>query len=244
MKMAQLILATGARQIARYQSGWPMFFTLVSSFSRETDFTKFVSEEIASARSRHNSRRRRIPMPARLRHRARCNRTEARAGIIALLSCCLVRLSNEGLALFMRLSHFLRESGEVSAVVPRWRAAQIRRISVGMSEAAAKHCFSLCSTKQPFQIQNLSNCHATQRTGPTDEPLRIDRKRYRLRSHQICRSCCTCTATRLASPPEDPDAAGDDCSFFAVSQQQWRACVRRVLPDWPAYCHPRLWIPD
>ena len=29
--------------------------------------------------------------------------------------------------------------------------------------------------------------------------------------------------------PEDPDALGDDSSFFAVTQQQWRACVRRML---------------
>ena len=29
--------------------------------------------------------------------------------------------------------------------------------------------------------------------------------------------------------PEDPDTHGDDSSFFAVTQQQWRACVRRML---------------
>ena len=29
--------------------------------------------------------------------------------------------------------------------------------------------------------------------------------------------------------PEDTDAVGDDSSFFAVTQQQWRACVRRML---------------
>ena len=74
-----------------------VFFALLSSFSRETEFTKFVSEEIATARSRHNSRRRRLSMPASPRHRARCNRHNARAGIVALMSCCLVRLSNGGL---------------------------------------------------------------------------------------------------------------------------------------------------
>ena len=30
-------------------------------------------------------------------HRTRCNRHEARARIVALISCCLVRLSNGGL---------------------------------------------------------------------------------------------------------------------------------------------------
>ena len=29
--------------------------------------------------------------------------------------------------------------------------------------------------------------------------------------------------------PKDPDALGDDSSFFPVTQQQWRACVRRML---------------
>ena len=52
-------------------------------FSRETEFTKFVSEEIATARSRHASRRRRIPMPASLRRRERCKLHEAPAGIVA-----------------------------------------------------------------------------------------------------------------------------------------------------------------
>ena len=81
----------------RHQSGWPMFFALLSSFFRETGFTKFDSEEIVTARSRHNSRRRRIPMPVSPRHRARCNRHEERAGIAVLVSCCLVRLSNGSL---------------------------------------------------------------------------------------------------------------------------------------------------
>ena len=82
-----------ARRFLPFQSGRPMFFPLIHSFSRETEFTKFVSEENATARSRHASRRRRIPMP---RHRARCNRHEARAVTAALISCCLVRLSNGG----------------------------------------------------------------------------------------------------------------------------------------------------
>ena len=36
------------RQFPRHQSGSPVFLALVSSFSRETDFTKFVGEEIAT----------------------------------------------------------------------------------------------------------------------------------------------------------------------------------------------------
>ena len=45
---------------------------------------------------RHTSRRRLIPMPASPRHRARCDRHEARVRIVALMSCCLARLSNGG----------------------------------------------------------------------------------------------------------------------------------------------------
>ena len=48
-------------------------------------------------------------------------------------------------------------------------------------------------------------------------------------------SCCDSTITRLASRevhdfrnPEDPDALSDDSSSFAVTQQQWRACIRRM----------------
>ena len=53
-----------ARRFPPNQSGWPMFFALTSSFPRETEFTKFVSEEIATVRARHTSRRHRIPMLA------------------------------------------------------------------------------------------------------------------------------------------------------------------------------------
>ena len=44
------------------------------------------------------------------------------------------------------------------------------RCSAEMGEAAAKLCSSLYITEHPFQIQNLPIFHATQRTGPTDNP--------------------------------------------------------------------------
>ena len=73
-----------------------MFFALIS-FSGEKEFTTFVSDVIATASARHTSRRRQIPIVASPRHRARCDRHEARAGIVALIPCCLVRLSTGGL---------------------------------------------------------------------------------------------------------------------------------------------------
>ena len=72
-------------------------------------------------------------MPITLHHRARCDRHEARAGIVASISCCLVWLSNGGLGpldevalitlLKRSLSHLQRARSEVFAVVPLQRAA-------------------------------------------------------------------------------------------------------------------------
>ena len=68
-------------------------------------------------------------MPASPRRRACCNRHEARGGIVALVSCCLVRLSNGGLG-----------PPDETAVVPLWRAASTRRLSEVPSAALATHC--------------------------------------------------------------------------------------------------------
>ena len=165
----------------------------MTSFSRETDVTKFVSKEIAT----DTSRRRRIPMPASPRRRARCDRHEARAGNVALMSCCLVQLSNEVWAFLVKLSHYQRAQREVFAVVPLLRAAWIHWLSVVISEAAAKH-FSVCSTEHPFQIQNV-NFYRARELGLRTSHIGFDRKRNHLRSHQFPRSRRNCTITRLAS---------------------------------------------
>ena len=153
-----------------------------------TSFSRFVSSQfdrtinICMCQSLRNFSERRLRqlLPVTLqggvgsrcspRRRARCNRHEARAGIVALTPSCLVRLSNGGLG---------PPSEIVSLPACTWRsiccgAASANRLTrwfpVVISEAAAKHCFSLCSTEHPFQIQNLSIFHATQRTWPTDKP--------------------------------------------------------------------------
>ena len=96
--------------------------------------------------------------------------------------------------LLVRKNYYQCARSEVLALLPRWRAAWTRWLSVVISEAAAaKHSFSMCATEHPFQIQNLSIFHATQGTG-TSEATAKD-----LRSHQFPRSCCNCTVTRLAS---------------------------------------------
>ena len=67
--------------------------------------------------------------------------------------------------------------------------------------------------------------------------LRVSRKRHHLRSHQFSSRAAilpllgwfpACVAHVFCNP-EDPDALGDDSSFFAVTQQQWRAWFRRML---------------
>ena len=147
------------RRFPPNQSGWPMFFALMSSFSRETEFTTSASEEIATARSRHASKRRQIPMSTSPRRRARCNHHEAPAAIVALILCCLLRLSTGGsgpLGGIISLPECTQRSTHCGA----W----IRTLSVVTSEAAAMHCFMLCSTKHRSQIQNLSIFHSTQKT--------------------------------------------------------------------------------
>ena len=74
-----------------------MFFALISSLLENRVRKICQREDRHTARARHTSRRRRILTPASPRHRARCNRHEARAGIVALISGCLVQLSNGGL---------------------------------------------------------------------------------------------------------------------------------------------------
>ena len=197
-----------ARRFPPNQSGWPMFFAWISSFSREIEFTKCISEKIATARARHTSRRRQIPMLASPRHRARCNRHEARAGIVALVSCCLVRLSSGGLG----------PPDETALSSPACTQRSICRGTAlansldplafsGDKRDHSKALFSLCSTEHPLQIQNLSIFHATKRAAPTDE-----KPQRQPHMHQLPRSRCiprawrmTCailrTPTRLVTTP-------------------------------------------
>ena len=74
-----------------------LFLCIYFLFFNGNRVHKFVSEKIATVCARHTFRRSRILMSTCPRHRARCDRHEARAGIVALRSCCLVRLSNGGL---------------------------------------------------------------------------------------------------------------------------------------------------
>ena len=149
MTLSLLVLATVHGSSCDIKVGGQCFFCIAVLFSREIEFTKFVSEEIATARSRHTSRRRRIPMPASPHSSARCNRHEARAGIVALISCCLVRLSTGGLG----------PLGEIISL-PACTQRSIRRGALasrlhslafsGDKRGRSKALFSLCSTSISF----------------------------------------------------------------------------------------------
>ena len=103
------------------------------------------------------------------------------------------------------------------------------RASTGDKQGRSK---TLCSTEHLFQIQDMSIFHATQRTGLTDKPPPSRLQKISSACVSFPCSCCNCTVTRLFSSMCRFLAilrAGDDSSFFAGIQQQWRACVRRML---------------
>ena len=99
--------------------------------------------------------------------------------------------------------------------------------SVVTSEAAAKHCFRCAQRSISISAAEPVNFHATQRTGPTSSPLAsvspLALQVYR------CLDWLPSSVAHDFCNPEDPDALDDDSSFFAVTQQQWRASVRRML---------------
>ena len=171
----------------------------VPLFSRETEFTKFVGREIATARSRHASRWRRIPMAASPRHRARCNRHEARAGIVPSCRVCLARLSNGGLG----------PPGEIASL-PACTQRSVRRGApsasrldllafCGDKRGRSKALFFRCAGRNSHLRSSSSQIFMRPRKlSKRAPPFRVDSKRYHL-SHHLPYPCCTCTITRLAS---------------------------------------------
>ena len=158
-------------------------------------------------------------------------------------SCLVVSYGSamEVWALLMRLSHYLRTRGEVSAVVPRWRAAWARWHSAGVIEIAVKHCFSMYSTEHSFQTQTLSIFHDTRRSGLTDEissphasvsTLVLQLFRYSIAFPLASRRTVAIlrTPTRLTTTPH---------SLLWSSNSGALA-----FADWLAYCHPPLWLPN
>ena len=211
-----------------------MFFALMSSFLRETQFTQVVSEEIATAPSRHTSRRRRVPMPASPRRRARCNHHEARAGIVALMSCCLVRLSHGGLGLpcgIVSLPACTQRSIRRGAAL----ASRLAPLAFsGESAAAAKHLLNGTTLSDPEPVsfscgpENWAYGQATSES--TEKGIISARISFPARDAAVpLLDWLPESVAHDFRNPEEPEALGDDSSLFAVTQHQWRACVRRML---------------
>ena len=166
-------------------------------------------------------------MPASPRRRACCNRHEARGGIVALVSCCLVRLSNGGLG-----------PPDETAVVPLWRAASTRRLSEVPSAALATHCFSLCSTERPEPVKFFWRPRASETTAKDIISARIG-----FRARAAILPLLDWLPERVARDffAENSGAFGDDSSLFAATQQQWRGLY---VARSPAHCHPPHLTPD
>ena len=105
------------------------------------------------------------------------------------------------------------------------------------SEAAAKLFFRCAQRNIHYRSRTCQIFTQPREWSLRTSHLGVDRKGSHLRSHQFLRSCCNaplidwlpaCVAHDFCNP-EDLDALGYDSSFFAVTQQQWRACVRSML---------------
>ena len=157
----------GARRFLPNQSGWPLFFALTFLLFRGERVPK-----ICERRDRHTShfKEASVPDATSPRHRACCDCHEARAGIVALMSCCLVRLSSGGLGPPDEVA--LPPPACTQRIACRGAALASRPDPLTLSgddRGAARLCYLLCSTELPFHIQNLSVVHATQTTGPADD---------------------------------------------------------------------------
>ena len=152
------------------------------------------------------------------------------------------------------LSHCQRARSEVVAALLLWRAASTRWLSVVISAAAAKHNFCCVQRNINSRSRTCQLFMRPRQLGLRTNYLRGNRKRCHLRSHQFPRSCCNCTATRLASPqvwctifeiPRTPirfvttphSLLGPDNSGVLV----FADCCGAGLP---AHCHPPLGILD
>ena len=233
-----------ARQFPPNQGVWPEFFALILFLSRETESTKFASEEIATARSRHTSRRRRIPMPASPRRRARCKIHEAGAMIVALMSCYLVRLGNGGLS----------PPGEIALSLPACTQRSICRGAAFASRLDPLACSG--DTRGRSKALFFAVLNATFISDPEPVNFSCDPENWScgeatsdstargVISARISFPACAALAPLLDWLPacvahdfcnlEDPDALGDDSSFLAVTLL-FAECY---VAGWPACCHP------
>ena len=205
----------------------------MSSFSREQsprNLSARRSPQLVTVNSR-----RRTPMSASPRHRARCNRHDARAGLSPSCRVCLVRLSNGSLG----------PPSDVS--LP---ACTQRRIRSGAASASRLDPLASSGDKRGRCKALFYAVNGTSISDPEPVNFSCDPENWAYRQATSESTAKEIISARISFParaafrcsigfplpwratsrnPEDPDAHGDDSSFFAVTQQQWRACVRRML---------------
>ena len=176
-------------------------------------------------------------MPANPRHRARCDRHEARTVIVALMSCCLVRLSFGGLGPLGETVSLpactqrsvLRGAALASRVDPLILSGYERGRSNALSFA------ELNGTSIPDPEPVSCSCdpdnwaHGRHTPGTSAKNILSAGISFSPRAaifplldwfaRCVAHDCCN---------PKHSVAFGHDSSFFAVNRQQWRACVRRM----------------
>ena len=170
-----------ARRFLPNQSGWPLFFAFIS-FLFHGNKVHNICQRGDRQSSCSSLFKAALPMPASPRHRARCDRHEARAGIVALTSCCLARLSNGGL-------------GPLDDTALSLPACTQRSICWGAALASR-----LDATEHLLQIRNLSifPCDPESWSYGRNPPEIAAKEIISARISFPC-SCPNCTVTRLAS---------------------------------------------
>ena len=167
------------------------------------------------------------------RHRARCSR-EARAGIVALIACCPVRLSTG-------------DFGPLGEIVSLPACTQ-QSIYRGAAMASRLDPLAFSGDKRGPSKALLNG---TSISDPEPVNFSCDPENWASRQSASVTTAKDIISARISFParaaivplldwlpervtrdfcnPENSDALGDDSLFFAVTQQQWRTCVRRML---------------
>ena len=189
------------------QSWWPMFFCIDVLF--------------------------RIQMPASPRHRARCNRHEARAGMVALIyrvvSCGSAVLLSEIVSLpacaakYSPLCRFSEPLGPAGFQCYKRDRSNVLFFAV--------HNGAAVPNPEPVRFIFVR----PRELGPRTSHFRVDRKRYHLRSYHLPRSCCNCAVARLASRTRGAQLLQSSGPRLASMLRCRLACV---LP--PSSLDPRL----
>ena len=198
------------------------FFSLHRLFFQGTEITKFVNEKIAAVHACHTSRRRRIPMPASPRNRARCDRHEARLSpLYRVVSYCSAM---EVSALLLRSTSVLAANCLLLTLTGDER---------GRSKALIFGVFNGTSDVTHQKHPRKTSSPIASAFPPRAAIIPLLDWLPRCVAHD-------------SSKPKKPVALGHDSASFVVKKQQWRACVRKrlrcrlacILP--PSSLDPRL----